>query len=207
MKKIIYALLMLVFFITPAIAAAEGWSGNVNGLLGLKLLDDSDWGDFDDQTEIGVMADFGMDSWPLRMSANFLYSSDSTSDYHDNEVGDTYYYTYYAEDATTVELNLGAKKIWSPAEKFNLYVAGGVAVIYGEMEITRANNLSGTYRDSDSEDDTGLGGWAAMGCYVTFSRHLNVGIDLRYSTAEIDMYNDEIDAGGVHVGLLVGYAW
>ncbi len=207
MKNLFPLLMMFLIFFIPANAGAAEWSGNVNGLVGIKMLDDSDWGDFDDQTEIGIMADFGMDSWPLSLSANLLYSSDSTSDYHDNEINDTYYYTYYGEDATTVELNLGVKKIWPLAGRFNLYVAGGLAVIYGEMEITRADNLSGSYRDTDREDDTGLGGWGGVGCYFTFANHVNLGVDLRYSTAEIDMYNDEIDAGGVHVGMLVGYAW
>ena len=207
MKKLFFLPAILLLITIPSLAAAEGWSGNINGLLGVKMLDDDDWGDFDDQTEIGVMADFGMDSWPISLSGNLLYSSDSTSDYHDNEIGDTYYYTYYAEDALTVELELGVKGIWPVTERFNLYAAGGLAVIYGEMEITRANNLSGTYRDTDSEDDTGVGGWGAVGGYFTFARHVNVGLDLRYSTAEIDMYDDEIDAGGFHVGLLVGYAW
>lgn len=207
MKKKI-SLLILLLLVTPALAGAAGWSGNVNALLGVKMLDDSDWGDFDDQIEAGVMADFSRDSWPLSLSANLLYSSDSNSDYHDNEINDTYYYTYYAEDATTVELNLGVKKIWSLTDRFNVYVAGGIAVIYGEMEITRANNLySGSYQDTDNEDDTGYGGWGAVGGYVTFTHHINVGLDLRYSSAEIDMYNEEIDAGGFHVGLLVGYAW
>ncbi len=199
---------MLLFFGTPAIARATDWSGNVNVVVGLKMLEDSDWGDFDNQTEIGVMADFGDDSWPLSLCANLIYSSDSKSDYHDNEVGNNYYYTYYAENASTVELNLGVKKIWTPTDRFNVYVAGGLAIIYGEMEITQADNLdSGTYWDTDTEDDTGLGGWAAVGCYVTFTRHINIGVDLRYSTAKIDMYDEEIDAGGVHVAMLVGYAW
>jgi opacity protein-like surface antigen len=207
MKKKSILAIMLFLFLCPTMAGATGWSGNINGLLGIKMLDDSDWGDFDDQFEMGVMADFKMDSWPLSLCANLLYSNDSTSDYHDNEINDTYYYTYYAEDATTVEFNVGIKKIWTPAERLNFYVAGGLAVIYGEMEITRADNLAGTYRDTDSEDDTGLGGWGAVGCYVNLSRHFNVGLDLRYSTADIDMYDDEIDAGGFHAGLLVGYAW
>ncbi len=172
------------------------------------MLDDSDWGDFDDQTEVGVMADFSMDSWPISLSGSLIYSNDSESDYHDHEVGDNFYYTYYAEEASTVELNLGVKKIWPVGERFNIYVAGGLAVIYGEMEITQSDNLSsGTYHDTDSEDDTGVGGWGSLGCYMTFARHVNVGVNVGYSTAEIDMYDDEIEAGGTHISLLVGYAW
>ncbi len=207
MKKPLLAVALLLALLAPALAQAADWSANVNGVLGIKMLDDSDWGDFDNQFEMGVMADLTADSWPVGLSANLFYSSDSTSDYHDNEIGDTYYYTYYAEDATTVELNLGLKKIWSVTHPFNIYMGGGLAIIYGEMEITRANNLAGTYRDTDSEDDIGLGGWGAVGCYYTFANQINVGLDLRYSTAEIDMYDDEIDAGGFHAGLLVGYAW
>lgn len=208
MRKIISPFMILFFLGTPGLVQANEWSGNVNGVAGIKMLKESDWGHFDDQAEVGVMADFKRASWPMSMSANLLYSRDSSSDYHDNEIGDTYYYTYYAEEASTAELNLGVKKIWAPADRFNFYVGGGLAVIYGEMEITRANNLSsGTYWDRDTEDDAGLGGWGAVGCYVTFASHLNIGVDLRYSSAEIDLYDKDIDAGGVHVGLLVGYAW
>jgi hypothetical protein len=208
MQKKMILVIFLLLFSCPSVAESSDWSGNVNGVAGIKMLKESDWGHFDDQGGVGVMADFKRASWPISMSANLLYSRDSSSDYHDNEIGDTYYYTYYAEEASTAELNLGVKKIWAPADRFNFYVGGGLAVIYGEMEITRANNLSaGTYWDRDTEDDAGLGGWGAVGCYVTFASHLNIGVDLRYSSAEIDLYDKDIDAGGVHVGLLMGYAW
>jgi hypothetical protein len=208
MKKSIFLSTMFFFLFTPILACATGWSGNVNALMGVKMLDDDDWGDFDDQVEFGVMADFGMDSWPISLTGSLTYSYDSDSDWDDNEIGNNYFYTYYAEEGTTVELNLGLKKIWPVGERFNIYVSGGLAVIYGEMEITTSDNLYwGSYYDRDDEDDTGVGGWGSVGCYMTFARHINVGLNLGYSSAEIDMYDEDIDAGGYHVNMLVGYAW
>lgn len=46
MMKIFLLSMTLLYLATPAIAGAAGWSGNANALLGMKFLDDSDWGGF-----------------------------------------------------------------------------------------------------------------------------------------------------------------
>ncbi|MFH2046235.1 MAG: hypothetical protein ABIK92_13925 [Pseudomonadota bacterium] len=179
MKKILYAgFLVLSLLLVPHSLMAQQWSFNVNAVLGGKFLEENDWGKFDEQFEIGIMADARQKDWPVSLVANLFYSSDSTSDYDDSWRDDRYRYTYYAEEGYTAELNLGLKKIWLLPKNWNIYVAGGGAVIYGGVEITREDNLSGYYRDTDDEDDAGFGYWGALGIYKTFGRHFNVGMDL-----------------------------
>lgn len=86
-------------------------------------------------------------------------------------------------------------------------MAGGGAVIYGGVEITREDNLSGYYRDTDDEDGVGLGYWGAFGIYKTLWRHFNLGVDVRYSDAKIKHYDENRNAGGFHIGLILGYCW
>ena len=86
-------------------------------------------------------------------------------------------------------------------------MAGGAAVIYGGVEITREDNLDGDYRDTDNEDDVGFGYWGALGVYKTIKRYFNLGLDVRYSDANIRLYHEDRKAGGLHVGLILGFCW
>ena len=208
MKKILCAgFLVLSLIFAPHSSIAGEWSFNLNGVLGAKFLEKDDWGKFDDQFELGFMADARKKDWPVSLVANLFYSSDSTSDYDDSWRDDRYRYTYYAEEGYTAELNLGLKKIWFLPKNWKIYVAGGGAVIYGGVEITREDNLDGDYRDTDNEDDVGLGYWGAFGIYKTFKRHFNLGLDVRYSDAKIRLYHEDRNAGGFHVGLILGFCW
>ncbi|NNL75217.1 MAG: outer membrane beta-barrel protein [Desulfobacterales bacterium] len=208
MKTILCAgVLVLSLIFTPSSSSAGQWSYNLNGVLGGKFLKEDDWGQFDDQFQLGFMADVRKKDWPVSLAANLLYSSKDKSHYNDSWRDDRYRYTYYAEEGYTAELNLGLKKIWSLPQTWNIYVAGGATVIYGGVEITREDNLNGDYRDTDNEDDVGFGYWGALGVYKTIKRHFNLGLDLRYSHAKIRLYHEDRNAGGFHVGLILGFCW
>ncbi len=208
MKKILCTtLLFFSLLVSPQILNAGEWSSNINIFLGVKLLDKDDWGKFDDQFELGLLADVKKIKWPVSLVANLIFSIDSTSDYDDSWKDDRYRYTYRGEEAYTAELNLGIKKIWSLPKTWNFYIAGGGAVIYGGAEVTRSDNLNGYYLDTDDEDDFGLGYWGALGVYKTIGRKFNLGLDMRYSNAKIRLYHEDRDAGGMHIGLILGFCW
>jgi len=38
-------------------------------------------------------------------------------------------------------------------------------------------------------------------------KRFNIGLDVRYSKAEITLFNVDVDAGGTHAGLLLGWGW
>ena len=207
MKNILW--ILVVFFLVGLTqnSNAEEWSANANGFVGVKLLDEDDWGQFDDQFELGASADFKQKHWPFSLTAALSYSGDSDSDYDDTWNDDRYRYTYYGERAYTVELNLGIKKIWEFVPTWKISFAGGGTILYGAVETTWEDNLAGYYRDTEEEDDVGFGYWGAVAVYTTIFSHLNVGVDVRYSKAEIKLYNKDREAGGIHIGLMVGYCW
>lgn len=45
------------------------------------------------------------------------------------------------------------------------------------------------------------------GVYFTVAQHFNIGAEVRYSMADVDIAGVDADAGGLHVGLLLGYHW
>ena len=81
--------------------------------------------------------------------------------------------------------------------KVQPYVGGGLAYIDGEIEVS---SVSVSY--------AGIGFWANGGVLFRIGSRFNLGIDVRYSDAEIEpLPGAKLDAGGTHVGLLVGFRW
>jgi len=58
-----------------------------------------------------------------------------------------------------------------------------------------------------SEDDTGTGFAICGGVYWTIGQHFNLGLDVRYSSAEATLYETKAAIGGTHSGLILGYHW
>ncbi|MBT8371783.1 MAG: hypothetical protein KJO34_12530, partial [Deltaproteobacteria bacterium] len=85
MKTILCAgVLVLSLIFTPSSSSAGQWSYNLNGVLGGKFLKEDDWGQFDDQFQLGFMADVRKKDWPVSLAANLLYSSKDKSHYNDS---------------------------------------------------------------------------------------------------------------------------
>ncbi|MES9852337.1 MAG: opacity family porin [Candidatus Thiodiazotropha sp. L084R] len=101
----------------------------------------------------------------------------------------------------TVEQHLGIRKTWDlQNSKIHPYIGGGVAVIYAGLE--QENEAGGK-----KEDDQGIGGWIGTGAYWSLTESVNLGLDIRYSQADVEMFSKEIKAGGTHAGLTIGYNW
>jgi hypothetical protein len=50
-----------------------------------------------------------------------------------------------------------------------------------------------------------MGFYFSAGVYATLSQHLNLGLLFRISKAEVDLFEDNVGAGGEHFGLMIGY--
>lgn len=171
---------------TPVFAAM---TGSINGFLGQKTLDSGDWEPLDQQVEIGAMLDIRGTNWPVSIAVDLLGSSDDATI---NGVDVT---------GTTAEFNIGARKVFDlTGSQLHPYVGGGLALIAAEIE-----GASGGVKVSD--DDTGTGYWVGGGAYWRFANNINLGMDVRYSNAEVDLFGITGEAGGTHAGLLVGYHW
>jgi len=182
----------------PALAV----TGNVNLFLGEKQLDSSDWAaPYDDQGEFGVLFDISDRYWPVSLAVDLLGSS------HEEDFADGYTYV------STGELDIGVRKVFNIyGTSLHPYVGGGLALISARVEdVYYVASPCGAYDCGDEDSAAGI--WLNGGIYWTFGNIFNLGLDVRYSTAEVNLYDAqlnsrrEIDAGGSHAGLLLGVHW
>lgn len=182
-----------IFFslLTAATVQAGEWSGNVGGYLGKKTLDDKDWPQHDKHDSIGMVLDFKKKDWPVSVAVDWFGTGD------ENQSGSDKNNVYSAE------AHIGVRKIFElpiPDCKLRPYVGGGLALVHAEQEI-HANGVTSKSDDSDQ------GYWIGTGTYYRVSENLNLGLDVRYSEAQVRLGGDEREAGGVLAGLGVGYHW
>lgn len=190
MKSVTLALLLGLMFIAPiGLYAADGWTGNINLTLGKKSLDDFDWDPVDNHDEIGIDVDFRNREWPINIVIALLASEEDDD------------FDIYDIEGSTRELRLGVRKIWEPGQtmqNMRPFFGGGLVLIDAEYEIETSGQRV-------SDDDSGLGFWFEGGIYWTLSTRFNLGFNIGYSNAEVDFFGSDIEAGGAHAGLILGY--
>ena len=187
------ALSTLLFMAMPAAYAddtqADGWTGNVSGYLGQKTVDDKDWPELDSQASVGVISDFGKQSWPVSIAADLIFAGTV----HESGVN--------KDTGGTMEIHLGARKIFTlQNSSFRPYVGGGAALVSAMLE----NENAGV---AVEEDDTAVGVWVGAGTYFAVTPSFNIGVDVRYSKAEVTLFDKEREAGGLNAGITAGYHW
>ena len=187
------ALSALLFIAAPAAHAddtqADGWTGNVSGYVGYKSVDDKDWPELDSQGSVGVISDFGKQSWPVSIAADLIFAGT----HHESGVN--------KDTGGTMEMHLGVRKVFSLGDSsFSPYVGGGVAIVFASLE----REVAGVTVD---DDETALGVWIGAGVYYAITPHFNLGLDVRYSKAEATLFDVDRKAGGLSAGLTIGYHW
>ena len=176
MKKNILAVALMLFFVS---ANAIAWTGNVNAFLGQKTLDKDDWVPADEQAEFGVLVDFKQSEWPVSIAIDLLASVDEVT-----VAGVTV-------EASTTEFDVGVRKIWEVSgSSIRPYIGGGIAFVGAEIKETSFTNIS--------VDDNGTGIWLNGGIYWTLGQSFNLGLDLRYSQADVTLFGIDAEAGGTH---------
>ena len=171
-------------------------SFNIN-VIGARKQLSSDWKPTDQQDEIGGDFDMRGNNWPVLLNFAYLYATQK--DHADEliSVGNvTTAFTNLEREATTEELDLGIKKIWTDESRLSFSLAGGAAWIKGRLK----------FMDTAKFDDSKLGWYGSAAIYYTFFNFLNVGVNARYSDVKLTLGSrDDINAGGFHYGALVGF--
>jgi len=183
----IAGILAVALFMMPA-AVADEFTGNVNFLIGQKMLKSSDWAPLEDQFAFGAEMSWGMSEWPVYVATDVIGSSDEM----DITGGLTL-------EARTSEVDLGVRKFWD-ADRIHPYLGGGLAIIYADARL-RVGGLR------ISDDDTGAGFWAGGGVTWRLGSRFNIGVSARYSNAGVTIAGVDADAGGFTAGLLLGWGW
>ncbi|HHO75193.1 MAG TPA: hypothetical protein ENN05_02050 [Deltaproteobacteria bacterium] len=203
MKMMAMVFVICLFMSAPGMAKAEegrdsrDWSGNVHFFLGTKILKDQYWEPVNRTRESGVLIDVKHARIPFSIAVDFLYSKDKERlNVHMVNVG--------VFDSTsiskTAELNVGIRKIWHVFGNVRPFIGGGLAVVNAEI---KTHLLGVDY----SQDDNAYGVWADVGLYFTLREHLNIGVDARWTKARVNLLDINGDAGGWHVGTIIGCHW
>ena len=167
----------------------EQWTGHSNLFMGFKNLDKDDWGTLDRQIEIAWLNDFRAKDWPVSMAIDFRIAfSGDTEDFGGTDI---------ELDATTIELNIGVRKIFMEKTKIRPFVGAG-------LSLQRASASFEFGSASASESGVGIGYWMDAGVYIAMSRGFMLGLELSYSQAEVDMDGTDVQAGGFQVGFSLG---
>jgi opacity protein-like surface antigen len=174
-------------------------SGNIDLFVGQKELDE-DFGagnDIQEQDFVGIMFDWGKETWPVHIALDFMTGSDDVDD-DDLDVH---------LDGSTAEILLGVR--WYPAKESGSHwmphLGGGLGLVSGEV--------SEDFPDASNDisfDDSKLGFWADAGLQYRFGEHFKIGARLKYSKAKVDNPGgdvEEVEAGGFAYGIDGGWTW
>ena len=175
------ALVLICLFGCSAWIAPVYADGNANFLYGAKGLNEDDWAPVEDQVVYGLMADFKPADWPVAIATDLIFSSENTG------------YAGTTVEGSTSEFDLGVRWYSNAVNNVRFYAGGGLARIAGEFE---------AYNMTDSDEAFGL--WIDTGIVLTLKTHFNLGVDLRYSKAQIDLFGINTEAGGLLVGVFAG---
>lgn len=186
-KTVLFGLGLMVMAASMAASPvqADEYDGNVRLAFGQKRLDSDDWNTVDRQNEIGMIFDVKKASWPVSVALDLFFSGEDK-----NVTGE--------ERGSTSEQHLGVRKIWAINDsKFHPYLGGGIAFIQADYEVI----------GSSKEDGSGVGGWIGAGVDWHLSKRMSLGVDVRYSKADVTINNNDVNAGGFHSVLTLGYRW
>lgn len=179
--------LLLLVLAAPVGAAFAG--GDANILLGVKPLDKDDWAPVEDQGALGVEVTFGKESWPVWIAIDYFATADVEEDIQ--------VFGFGGQDivGSTVEFDLGVRKIWGK-KKTRPFLGGGVGLIGATLDL-----------DIDDDSDATAGLWINGGVFWRLGSRFNIGGTVRYSDAEVTIFGQDVQAGGLTYGLLLGWGW
>ena len=191
----------------PALAA----SGDASLLLGQNALSEDRLDDagVDSLTDLGVLVNLDF-QWPVLLAVDLLRGSgDGGRDFSGE------FPLALETDVDTLDLHVGARYFFRKTTPWRPYVGAGLA--WTKLDVRQVESGSfgpGTeYQTVVVDDsDSGIGFWLGGGVLY---RHNNwqVGGDLRYADTSATLQPEgadgglKLDAGGLHTGVFVGWAW
>lgn len=179
------AFTLLTLLAAPQVMAEDNWNNRFNLLLGQKHLDKDD---FEDTSHgaLGLSFDIQHKTWPVSIAIDLMTAGKET------KIGDE------KIEKVTGGLHLGVRKYWQLNENLEPYLGVGLNFSAAEHK-----EIVGNVTEKQDDDDVGY--WVAAGVNWTFDESFNVGAQVRYSDAEVTLFDSTINTGGVYTMMTFGY--
>ena len=172
---------------------ATEWSGHLSYIAGYKKMEDH-WAPAEDQFEYGLVDfDFQKADWPVSITVQVLMS-------HSEQVPEAE--GVFGDFSGTYEFNLGLRKIWRQKKKIQPFIGGGLSIAGASTTVQACG-----YCYAQTDHDSGFGYWTAAGFYWVLGQNFHTGFNLQYTYAEIQLFDKEFNAGGLHLNALIGCHW
>ena len=169
------------------------WTGHLNYIIGYKKLS-NDWEPAEDQIEFGLVdLDLRRVNWQVSIVGQLLltYASDIP-----DEPG------FRGDYSGTYEFNVGVRKVWRDLHRLHPFLGGGFSIVGGSTTEDLGNQWY--YQE---ENDSGFGYWVGGGFYWVLTERLHTGINAQYTWGEIKLFDKDLNAGGIHLNIIIGYHW
>lgn len=187
---------------------------NLNFVLGGKLLDSDDWPVGDSQGALTFQSTFGPRSWPVQVAIDVLGSGTAEDSFNISRPG----FEIKGEEVvqSTFELDVGVRKIWQVGNA-RPFVGGGLAIIWGWQE--RALLFPSRSPEGATDEvlprppvivdasDEAPGVWVDGGIFWRLGKRFNLGLEGRFSAASLSLAGRDVQAGGLSLGLILGWGW
>jgi opacity protein-like surface antigen len=164
---------------------------NLQLLGGFKALNDNDWKPAEEQTGFGVQFDVQPDDWKFAFALGLIASESSSQESDIPTIGKV------SSESRTTALNIGVRK-YIDADKLRPFLGVGLTFVRAELETSSAAG-------SNSDSGTGVGPWAGIGLLYMVSDWLGLGGQVQYSTAQAEVFGEDLDAGGVEADALINF--
>ncbi|MGJ8691470.1 MAG: outer membrane beta-barrel protein [Thalassotalea sp.] len=175
---------LLTMLLNSFAHADDDWNNRVSILLGNKDLDTDAFGD-KNHSAFGIGMDIKHKDWPVSIAVDLLAAGKETNS--DN----------IKSERVTGGLHLGLRKHWT-YHNIEPYIGGGV-----NFAVAENTKVSG---DTVEKQDNGdLGCWLSTGINWKFDNKMIIGAEIRFSDAEVELFDTNIKTGGVYSMLSVGY--
>ena len=192
-KNIILSISMAVALSTTLLANAQADDSAVNTkiFLGNKTINSDAWSAQDSHGTVGLLTDFHTGFHGIRVAVD-LFGSGSEED-TTSQVKGTY----------TAQANLGIRKYFDLQSKFEPFVGGGINLVNAYQNNNDQNNNDGSA--TTEEEDMGSGLWLNGGVDYFVNDNITLGVDLRYSTADVELYGQSVNLNALTTGVFIGY--
>lgn len=169
-------------------AEAEESTVNIKAYIGGKTIDDSAWSAQDGHGSIGILTDLNTGFHGVHVALDLFGSGseDSTT----SQVKGTY----------MAEAQLGLRKYFEMLCDIRPYIGGGVNLAYAAQA-----NDDGSGKTEEEDMDTGF--WLNAGADYLVTDDITVGVDLRYATAKVELYDESVELDTAAIGVSLGYRW